>query len=157
MPVFGEAADVINGAWYLAEGNYVDGGLSFSSDVPLAGYAATAAKGAKYADEAIDAVKTVDKAADAAADAKKATKAADEVVPPAAPKPKAPPKPAPPAKPKEKAGAGNGSKGDGPPETTRLGPLPVGRRCRRQPICLAVLYPLDRSVVAAPSEVAPPL
>ncbi|WP_105970915.1 ricin-type beta-trefoil lectin domain protein [Streptomyces geranii] len=104
VPVFGEAADVINGAWYLAEGNYVDAALSFSSAIPLAGYAATAAKGAKYADEAIDAAKAVDKTVDAASDAKAATKAADEVVPPPAPKPKEAPKPEKPAKPKDEAG-----------------------------------------------------
>jgi hypothetical protein len=30
-PAFGEAADGINGLWYLAEGNHVDAGLSFAS------------------------------------------------------------------------------------------------------------------------------
>jgi RHS repeat-associated protein len=118
VPVFGEAADVINGAWYLAEGNYVDAGLSFSSAIPLAGYAATAAKGAKYVDEAVDAVKAADKTTDAASDASKATKAADEVVPPPAPKPKEAPKPDKPAKAKDDAGGDRGS-GASSKRTTR--------------------------------------
>ncbi|GKQ37326.1 ricin-type beta-trefoil lectin domain protein [Streptomyces sp. A012304] len=118
VPVLGEAADVINGAWYLAEGNYVDAGLSFSSAIPLAGYAATAAKGAKYVDEAVDAVKTADKTTEAASDASKATKAADEVVPPPAPKPKEAPKPDKPAKAKDDAGGDRGS-GASSKRTTR--------------------------------------
>ncbi len=100
VPVVGEVADGINGVWYLAEGNYVDAGLSFASMIPIAGYGASAAKGLKYADEALDtvdvAVDTV-KAADKAADA---TTAAKSIVPPSTPKPRPPPKPAPPAKPK---------------------------------------------------------
>ncbi|MET9879268.1 ricin-type beta-trefoil lectin domain protein [Actinacidiphila glaucinigra] len=113
VPVVGEVADVANGAWYLAEGNYVDAGLSFTSAIPLAGYAATAAKGAKYADEAVDAYKAVDTTVNAVSDAKKATKAADDVVPPAAPKPKEAPKPDKPAKPKEESGSGGSTKDGG--------------------------------------------
>ncbi|MFE9746184.1 polymorphic toxin-type HINT domain-containing protein [Saccharothrix saharensis] len=44
VPGLGEIADGINGVWYLAEGNYVDAGLSFAGMVPFAGWGATAAK-----------------------------------------------------------------------------------------------------------------
>jgi RHS repeat-associated protein len=37
VPVVGEVADVANGIWYMAEGNYVDGALSLASAIPLAG------------------------------------------------------------------------------------------------------------------------
>jgi hypothetical protein len=37
VPVVGEVADVANGIWYAAEGNYVDAALSFASAIPLAG------------------------------------------------------------------------------------------------------------------------
>lgn len=40
IPVVGEVADVANGIWYAAEGNYVDAALSMSSAIPFAGYAA---------------------------------------------------------------------------------------------------------------------
>ncbi|BCJ52199.1 hypothetical protein Asp14428_36740 [Actinoplanes sp. NBRC 14428] len=101
VPVVGEVADVANGIWYAAEGNYVDSALSFASAIPVAGYGATAAKGARYADEAIDAVDVVVDTAKTANKAEDAAKVADNVVPPAAPKAATPPKPAPPAKPKD--------------------------------------------------------
>ncbi|MFC5053876.1 RHS repeat-associated core domain-containing protein [Saccharothrix xinjiangensis] len=44
VPGLGEVADGINGVWYLAEGNYVDAGLSFAGMVPFGGWGATAAK-----------------------------------------------------------------------------------------------------------------
>ena len=44
VPVVGEVADVANGIWYAAEGNYVDAALFFASAIPLAGYGASAAK-----------------------------------------------------------------------------------------------------------------
>ncbi|WP_157856480.1 MULTISPECIES: ricin-type beta-trefoil lectin domain protein [Streptomyces] len=113
VPVVGEAADIANGIWYTAEGNYVDAGLSFSSAIPIVGYGASAAKGAKYVDEGIEAVQAVTKTTDKAADAKGAANAADNVTPPATPKPKEAPKPDPPAKPKDDAGSGSGTKGDG--------------------------------------------
>ena len=60
VPVVGEVADVANGIWYAAEGNYVDAALSFASAIPLAGYAASAAKGARYGAKAIDAAQSAD-------------------------------------------------------------------------------------------------
>ncbi|GAA0801694.1 RHS repeat-associated core domain-containing protein [Spirilliplanes yamanashiensis] len=101
IPVVGEAADVVNGVWYLAEKDYVNAGLSFASAIPLAGYAATAAKGAKYVDEAVEAADTVSDVAKTTDKASDAGKAADNVTPPATPKPNPAPKPAPPAKPKD--------------------------------------------------------
>lgn len=38
VPLLGEPADGLNGLWYLAEGNYVDAGLSFGGMVPVAGW-----------------------------------------------------------------------------------------------------------------------
>lgn len=49
IPGFGAAADVVNGLWYAAEGNYVDAALSFVSAVPGAGDAAAGAKLGKKA------------------------------------------------------------------------------------------------------------
>ena len=49
VPGFGEAADGINGAWYAAEGDYVNSGLSFASMVPIGGWLATGGKIAKAA------------------------------------------------------------------------------------------------------------
>ena len=43
VPGFGEPADLLNGLWYTAEGNYIDAGLAYASAIPLAGYAASAA------------------------------------------------------------------------------------------------------------------
>jgi RHS repeat-associated protein len=89
IPVVGEVADVANGIWYAAEGNYVDAALSFASAIPVAGYGATAVKAGKYADEAVEAVQAADNVADAA---RTANRAAD-----AAPPPRAPDAPNPPA------------------------------------------------------------
>jgi hypothetical protein len=57
VPVIGEAADVANGIWYAAEGNYEDAALSMAAAVPGIGMAATAAKYAKKGAKAVDAVK----------------------------------------------------------------------------------------------------
>ncbi|MCP8710938.1 DNRLRE domain-containing protein [Streptomyces sp. AC04842] len=57
VPVIGEAADVANGIWYAAEGNYTDAALSMSAAIPGIGMAATAAKYAKKGAKAADAVK----------------------------------------------------------------------------------------------------
>ncbi|MFE6588866.1 DNRLRE domain-containing protein [Streptomyces sp. NPDC057781] len=70
VPVVGEVADVANGIWYAAEGNYADAALSMASAIPLAGYAASAVKAGKYAKKGID-------AADSANDVKKGAEAAD--------------------------------------------------------------------------------
>ncbi|MBM7774763.1 RHS repeat-associated protein [Actinokineospora baliensis] len=97
IPGVGEIADVANGIWYAAEGNYADAALSFASAVPLAGYGASAVKAGKYAKKGADAVQAGDKVKDAAKTASKvdpppAAKAAD---PPPAAKPKADPPPTP--------------------------------------------------------------
>lgn len=55
IPGIGAAADVANGLWYAAEGNYVDAAMSFVSAVPGVGDAAGAAKlGAKAGLAALD-------------------------------------------------------------------------------------------------------
>ncbi|MFB6779026.1 RHS repeat-associated core domain-containing protein [Streptomyces sp. NPDC056352] len=72
VPVVGEVADVANGIWYAAEGNYVDAALSLTSAIPLAGYAATAVKAGRYVEkgvEAVDSANDVRKAVDNAGDA----------------------------------------------------------------------------------------
>ncbi len=69
VPVVGEVADVANGIWYAAEGNYVDAALSFASAIPLAGYGASAAKAVRYGDKAVDAARTVARQGDNIADA----------------------------------------------------------------------------------------
>nr|WP_307661548.1 DNRLRE domain-containing protein [Streptomyces sp. V1I1] len=58
VPVIGEAADVANGIWYAAEGNYTDAALSMAAAIPGAGAAVTAAKWAKKGAKAADAVKS---------------------------------------------------------------------------------------------------
>ncbi|MEU9702615.1 DNRLRE domain-containing protein [Streptomyces sp. NPDC047981] len=62
VPVIGEAADVANGIWYAAEGNYADAALSMAAAIPGVGLAATAAKYAKKGAKAVDAVKGGSKA-----------------------------------------------------------------------------------------------
>ncbi|MFF1449373.1 polymorphic toxin-type HINT domain-containing protein [Streptomyces sp. NPDC058274] len=117
VPGFGEPADLINGLWYTAEGNYVDAGLSYASAIPLVGYAASAAKGAKYVNKAVDAADAATDAVKAADKVKDATKNVDNVTPPSTPKPKPKPEPAPPAKakkaPEAKKGDSGGKKNDG--------------------------------------------
>jgi hypothetical protein len=44
VPVIGEAADVANGILYLAEGDYVNAGISFVSAIPVAGDSAKAGR-----------------------------------------------------------------------------------------------------------------
>jgi hypothetical protein len=44
IPVIGEAADVINGVWYAAEGDWKNAALSFAGAIPGLGAAATATK-----------------------------------------------------------------------------------------------------------------
>ncbi|MFE2598949.1 DNRLRE domain-containing protein [Streptomyces sp. NPDC059396] len=78
VPVVGEVADVANGVWYLAEGNYVDAALSLTSAIPLAGYGASAVKAGRYVDKGIDAL-------DAANDVRKAENRVDGAVDAATP------------------------------------------------------------------------
>ncbi|MFP8959934.1 DNRLRE domain-containing protein [Streptomyces nanhaiensis] len=94
VPVVGEVADVANGIWYAAEGNYVDAALSMSSAIPLAGYGATAIKAGRYVDKGLD-------AADAANDARKAGDKVDAAGAATPPKPKPDGPDGPPAKPKQ--------------------------------------------------------
>ncbi|MGW0631039.1 golvesin C-terminal-like domain-containing protein [Streptomyces sp. NPDC002758] len=60
VPVVGAVADVANGAWYAAEGDYLDAGISFAGAIPVIGDAALGArmavKGAKYAAEGAEAL-----------------------------------------------------------------------------------------------------
>ncbi|BAN76400.1 hypothetical protein AEQU_0431 [Adlercreutzia equolifaciens DSM 19450] len=73
IPGIGAAADVANGLWYAAEGNYVDAAMSFVSAIPGVGDAAGAAKvGAKAGLAALD-------AADAAMAATRAAKKLEAV------------------------------------------------------------------------------
>ncbi|XVV09159.1 DNRLRE domain-containing protein [Actinoplanes sp. CA-131856] len=65
VPVVGEVADVANGIWYMAEGNYVDGAMSLASAIPLAGNVVGAVKAARTADKIYDAAKTADNVVDA--------------------------------------------------------------------------------------------
>jgi hypothetical protein len=75
VPVIGEVADVANGVLYLAEGDYVNAGISFVSAIPLAGDTAkggrAVTKGAKFADAAVSISKGA-KFADSAVSAYKA-------------------------------------------------------------------------------------
>ncbi|WP_262386767.1 polymorphic toxin-type HINT domain-containing protein, partial [Streptomyces sp. TRM49041] len=54
VPGFGEIADGANCAWYGAEGDAVDAGLSCASAVPIAGYGASAVKFGKWGGKATD-------------------------------------------------------------------------------------------------------
>jgi hypothetical protein len=69
VPVIGEVADVANGVLYLAEGDYVNAGISFVSAIPLAGDTAkggrAVTKGAKFADSAVSAYKAFEVASTA--------------------------------------------------------------------------------------------
>ncbi|HEY2221485.1 DUF6531 domain-containing protein, partial [Actinomycetospora sp.] len=53
IPVVGEVADGANAAWYTAEGDYLNAGLSAAAMVPFAGWAATGLKTGIKAGEAI--------------------------------------------------------------------------------------------------------
>ncbi|MCW3844991.1 polymorphic toxin-type HINT domain-containing protein [Micromonospora yasonensis] len=82
VPVIGEVADVANGIWYAAEGNYVDAALSLASAIPLAGNAVAAAKlaktGKKIAD-GIDTARDIEKAAENAKSLEKGVEGATDV------------------------------------------------------------------------------
>jgi RHS repeat-associated protein len=83
VPVIGEVADVANGVWYAAEGNYADAALSMAAAIPGAGNAVTAAKWAKNGAKAVYAVKS----------GKNAPTAKPAAKPTSKPKPKPKPKP----------------------------------------------------------------
>jgi hypothetical protein len=88
IPVVGEVADLANGAWYAAEGDWANAALSAGAAIPFAGNVATGAKwvkrGIDVADTISDGVKAADKVADGAkaldkaADGAKVAKAADD-------------------------------------------------------------------------------
>jgi RHS repeat-associated protein len=79
VPVVGEVADVANGVWYAAEGNYVDAALSFTSAIPLAGYAATAAKGVRYGMKGAKALNKAENIAETVDTANDIRKYADDI------------------------------------------------------------------------------
>ncbi|HEX6683897.1 MAG TPA: polymorphic toxin-type HINT domain-containing protein [Candidatus Limnocylindrales bacterium] len=92
VPVVGEVADVANGIWYMAEGNYVDGAMSLASAIPLAGNVVGAAKLAKTGkkvydavDTSVDAARNVDNAVDAAKQVDNAVDASRAATPPKTP------------------------------------------------------------------------
>ncbi|WP_165956683.1 putative adhesin [Kribbella antibiotica] len=57
IPGLGEVADLANAAWYAAEGDYVNAALSAASAIPIAGYAATAAKASRYVNKGLKAAR----------------------------------------------------------------------------------------------------
>jgi hypothetical protein len=59
IPVAGEAFDVVNGIWYYAEGNVVDGSLSMAAVIPFLGWGATGGKWTRKGAAALDAMKLV--------------------------------------------------------------------------------------------------
>ncbi len=63
VPVVGEAFDVINGFWYLAEGDYLNAGVSLAAVVPIVG---AGVAGAKFAARGYDAYRTIDNGYDSA-------------------------------------------------------------------------------------------
>ncbi|MEU4564706.1 DNRLRE domain-containing protein [Actinoplanes sp. NPDC023936] len=90
VPVVGEVADVANGIWYMAEGNYVDGALSLASAIPLAGNVVGAVKMAKTADNVYDSYKTADNVTDATKAIPSTPKAPDTPTPAKADAPRSP-------------------------------------------------------------------
>lgn len=59
VPVIGEPVDAINGIWYYAEGNVLDGSLSFASCIPVLGWFSTGGKWAHRGARALDVAKLV--------------------------------------------------------------------------------------------------
>ncbi|MCX3064245.1 golvesin C-terminal-like domain-containing protein [Streptomyces beihaiensis] len=80
VPVVGSVADVANAAWYAADGDYLDAGVSLAGAIPVIGDAALGAreaiKGAKYAAEGAEALKA---GAHAAEDVKAAVHGGEDV------------------------------------------------------------------------------
>lgn len=72
VPVLGEAADLANGAWYAAEGDWTNAALSAGAAVPFLGNAATAAKWGNRAIDAADTLSDVTRTADNVTDAARA-------------------------------------------------------------------------------------
>jgi hypothetical protein len=63
----GELCDLGNAGIYALEGDFAHAALSGAAAIPFGGWAASAAKGAKYADEAVDAARRGDDVAEGAA------------------------------------------------------------------------------------------
>lgn len=65
VPVLGEPADMANAAWYAAEGNYLDAGLSLISVIPVVGDVVgkggklAKAMGGKLGGKALDTIRTL--------------------------------------------------------------------------------------------------
>lgn len=97
IPGVGEIADVANGLLYLAEGNYVEAGLSLASAIPVAGNAIGAAriarKAGKQVDEALDGGAALNKAERTESAVPDAPTPPKEKVPEPAPQPKGCPSP----------------------------------------------------------------
>ncbi|NYD39559.1 RHS repeat-associated protein [Actinomycetospora corticicola] len=55
VPVVGEVADGANAAWYTAEGDYLNAGLSAAAMIPFAGWAAAGVKGGIKVADAVEA------------------------------------------------------------------------------------------------------
>jgi hypothetical protein len=55
IPVIGEPIDAINGIWYYAEGNVIDGSLSMAAVIPGVGWAATGGKWTRKGANAVEA------------------------------------------------------------------------------------------------------
>ncbi|MPZ63950.1 MAG: hypothetical protein GEU93_22390, partial [Propionibacteriales bacterium] len=66
VPLIGEGADAINSAWYAAEGDFVNAGLSAAGMIPFAGWGATGGKwvlkNLDHVDDAGDLARLVDPA-----------------------------------------------------------------------------------------------
>jgi RHS repeat-associated protein len=85
VPVIGEAADLANAAWYAADGDHLNAGLSAAAAIPFLGWGAT---GTKLAIKGTDAVRSLVKASDETAavvkgsdEAAAVVKGADEAAP----------------------------------------------------------------------------
>jgi len=85
IPVVGAVADVANGAWYAADGDYLDAGISFAGAIPVIGDAALGArmavKGAKYAAEGAEALQGLKNAEHLGEDAKALVHGGEDVAP----------------------------------------------------------------------------
>jgi hypothetical protein len=58
IPVVGEVADLANAAWYYADGDYLNAGLSAAGAVPFVGWAATGGKFAVKGVRSVDGART---------------------------------------------------------------------------------------------------
>ncbi len=79
VPVIGEAADLANAAWYLAEGDKTNAALSAAGAIPFLGNGATAAKWGKKAYNAAEVATDVAKAGNRVGDVAKAADTASGV------------------------------------------------------------------------------